>query len=144
MVQDTACNHNLQFHCQVGQATRAQQKSKEPLQEDQFHSDDSWSLQRKSQSLEGSLHVSRRQVAAEAGAANTSRWPAIHTERFLHPTYGSKCAAPFAVLPHSMPPMASIGPKDCEAGLKTAHDTWSKAKTHWCCLGPRPKPRQQT
>ena len=97
MVQDTACNHNLQFHCQVGLATRSKQQkfNKKPFaEEDQFHSDDSWSPQRKSQSPEGSLQVSRGQVAAEAGAANTSRWLAIHSERFLHPTCGSKCAAP--------------------------------------------------
>ena len=66
----------------------------EPLQEDQFHSDDSWSPQRKSQSLEGSFqHGSCGQALAEVGAANTSRWPASHTEPFLHPTYGSEGTA---------------------------------------------------
>ena len=146
MVQDTACNHNLQFHCQVGLATRSKQQkfNKNPLRRKISSTQttaglrsgraralkvpcrcraDKWLPRLVLPTLPGGLQFT-------ASASCTLRADLSALRRDLPPS-PTRCP--------SMPPMASIGPQDCEAGLKTAHDTWSKAKKHWCCQGPRAK-----
>ncbi|CAE7880649.1 unnamed protein product [Symbiodinium necroappetens] len=105
MVQDTACNHNLQFHCQ----------------EDQFHSDDSWSPQRKSWCCQ---HF---QVACNSQRALPAPYDCEAGLKTAHDTW-SKAKK------HWCCSNEHKGCKyDCFEELHDWQEGWPLQKRAWCC-----------